>query len=224
MTLGRYPGGKNGAGVYQRLINQIPPHSEYVEAFLGSGAILRRKKPAARNVGIDADAGTIAAFGDRGPHLELICGDAIEYLAGRAWTASAFVYCDPPYLATTRASGSRGIYRHEMLTEGDHVRLLEVITRLPAMVMVSGYASALYDRTLASWRRIEFRTMTQARRLATEVVWMNYDEPRLLHDYSFLGDDFHDRCRISRKVRRWTAKLAALPPLERAAILEALGG
>lgn len=30
-----YPGGKSGAGVYQAIINQLPPHSTYVELFLG---------------------------------------------------------------------------------------------------------------------------------------------------------------------------------------------
>ena len=31
-----YPGGKNGAGIYQRIINHMPPHETYIEAFLGS--------------------------------------------------------------------------------------------------------------------------------------------------------------------------------------------
>jgi hypothetical protein len=32
-----YPGGKGGAGVYQMIINQIPPHRVYIEPFLGGG-------------------------------------------------------------------------------------------------------------------------------------------------------------------------------------------
>ena len=36
-----YPGGKNGAGVYQTLINLIPPHDTYIETYLGGGAIMR---------------------------------------------------------------------------------------------------------------------------------------------------------------------------------------
>jgi hypothetical protein len=83
-----HPGGKAGAGVYQRIINQIPPHDVYVEAFLGDGAILRRKKPARRNIGIESDPGTIAKFsgsdgGDAGwsgpvPEIYQCCG--IEWL------------------------------------------------------------------------------------------------------------------------------------------------
>lgn len=56
-----------------------------------------------------------------------------------------------------------------------------------------------------------------------ECVWFNYPPPTALHDYRFLGEDFHDRCRLGRKIARWSRRLAALPPLERAAILDALG-
>ena len=48
-----YPGGKNGAGIYQRIINHMPPHRVYIEPFLGSGAVMRHKRPAERNIGID---------------------------------------------------------------------------------------------------------------------------------------------------------------------------
>ena len=41
-----YFGGKNGSGVYQTIINQIPKHSVYCELFLGRGTIMRYKKPA----------------------------------------------------------------------------------------------------------------------------------------------------------------------------------
>jgi DNA adenine methylase len=44
-----YPGGKGAEGVYQTIINQMPPHLVYIEPFLGGGAILRKKKPAKMN-------------------------------------------------------------------------------------------------------------------------------------------------------------------------------
>lgn len=55
-----YPGGKNGAGVYQTIINLMPPHEVYIEPFLGGGAILRLKQPASVNIGIDLDSAAIA--------------------------------------------------------------------------------------------------------------------------------------------------------------------
>ncbi len=50
-----YPGGKNAPGVYQSIINLMPPHEVYIEPFLGSGAILRLKRPAAVSLGVDLD-------------------------------------------------------------------------------------------------------------------------------------------------------------------------
>jgi DNA adenine methylase len=57
-----YPGGKNGAGVYQAIINRMPPHRVYIEPFLGGGAIMRLKRPAAVNIGLDLDADVIRRF------------------------------------------------------------------------------------------------------------------------------------------------------------------
>ncbi len=56
----RYPGGKNGAGTYQKIINMMPPHEVYIEPFLGSGAIMRHKRPASVNIGIDLDVEAVA--------------------------------------------------------------------------------------------------------------------------------------------------------------------
>ena len=57
----QYPGGKNGAGVYQKLINLTPPHSVYIEPFLGSGAVMRLKRPAGLNVGVDLVGSALSA-------------------------------------------------------------------------------------------------------------------------------------------------------------------
>ena len=57
-----YPGGKNAPGVYQTIINHMPPHAVYIEPFLGSGAILRLKRPARINIGIDRDPQAITTF------------------------------------------------------------------------------------------------------------------------------------------------------------------
>ncbi|MCG9790671.1 hypothetical protein L1D61_26435 [Vibrio mediterranei] len=38
-----YLGAKSGSGVYQTIINLMPPHDTYIEAFLGTGAIMRKR-------------------------------------------------------------------------------------------------------------------------------------------------------------------------------------
>jgi DNA adenine methylase len=85
-------------------------------------------------------------------------------------------YCDPPYLASTRASPD--VYAHEM-SAGDHRELLDVLKKCKSKVLLSGYPSAMYDEALTGWNR---RTMdvpnhaaggsTKAR--MTEVVWTNF--------------------------------------------------
>jgi DNA adenine methylase len=77
-----WPGGKDGAGVYQRLINQIPPHDVFISAFLGDCAIMRRKLPAAVSIGIDRDRENIERWTrDRSiAGLQLYCCCGIEWL------------------------------------------------------------------------------------------------------------------------------------------------
>lgn len=175
----RYPGGKGGAGVYQTIINNIPPHDTYIETHLGGGNILERKRPAARSIGIDIDREVIQAWQQLDVDgLELHCGDAVAWLEGHAFTGREFVYVDPPYVMDSRRGGK--LYRHEY-DDADHVRLLDVLAGLPCAVMVSGYDSPIYDSSpLATWRTIEFNAMTRGG-IAIERLWMNYPEPDALH-------------------------------------------
>jgi len=221
----RYPGGKNSA--YQTIINLIPPHETYIEAFAGSGAILRFKRPAACTIAIDADASalqtlrwSIAENGDMDQQIEFVNADAIEWLAGYPFRGGEFVYADPPYLPSTRRQ-HRHIYRCEMAEPG-HIALLDVLKRLPCKVMLSGYWSELYDQALAGWHTTSFQAITRSGQKATEYLWMNYPPPIELHDYRYLGEDFRQRERIKRKKQRWVERLKKMPRLERQALLSAL--
>jgi DNA adenine methylase len=79
------------------------------------------------------------------------------------------VYCDPPYLLSTRSSR---IYKHEM-TDGDHVELLETLKLHPGPVIISGYAHSLYDDTLKGWKREEKQFYAESKRPRIEVIWIN---------------------------------------------------
>lgn len=48
--------------MYQKIINLMPPHDTYVETHLGGGSIMRHKKPARQNIGIDIDPKVIRAW------------------------------------------------------------------------------------------------------------------------------------------------------------------
>ena len=218
-----YPGGKAASGVYQQIINQIPPHQVYIEPFLGGGAILRIKRPAPiANIGIDIDALPIADFSDRIPNLQLIRANAIEWLSCQAYQPGTFIYLDPPYLLETRRQ-QRRIYRYE-LEASDHIAILDVITRLSGYcsIAISGYASSMYQEALYNWRMITFPAMTRGGKQATECLWMNYQEPLELHDYRFLGCNFRERERIKRKQNRWLNRLQTMPAGERYAMLSVI--
>jgi site-specific DNA-adenine methylase len=212
-----YPGGKGGAGVFQTIINQQPPHDVYIEPFLGGGSVLLAKRPASTTIGIDADRSLVARWGDA-CGVELIHGCGISYLQ-KHWdqlTAKTLIYCDPPYVLSSRAR-NRSIYAHEM-TDGQHRRLLAVLQGLPCMVQISGYFSPMYCKALSDWRVVRFMAATRGG-MREEWLWMNYPAPAVLHDYQFLGADYRERERITRKASRWVARFASLPELERLAIL-----
>ena len=213
-----YPGGKGGGGVYQKIINLIPPHQTYIETHLGGGAIMRYKKPAIKNIGIDIDSIVIQDWRKRNLSTKLIQSDAVEYLKKYKFKDDEFVYSDPPYLLESRRS--RRIYRHEY-TKKQHFELLKCLKSLPCKVMISGYWSKLYSDTLANWSSFSFQAQTQ-NGTAVEWVWFNYPQPTKLHDYRFLGDTFRERERIKRKKMRWVKKLESMPRLEHQALLDAM--
>ena len=254
-----YPGGKNGSGVYQRIICQMPPHQVYIEPFLGSGAVARLKRPAALNIAIDLHAPVVAAFQKllagiagndlvRSPYLALEAftgGNGERRPSATAmvpdptpkWLVSAengldfldrlspdlaggytLVYCDPPYLMSTRSGGAQ--YECEM-TDLEHQRLLRWAIATKCRVILSGYWSQMYSKALKGWR-CEMFTATTRGGLAKEALWMNFPEPTELHDYRYLGDGFRERERIKRKKARWIRKLRAMPMLERQCLLGAI--
>lgn len=228
----RYPGGKNGSGAYQTIINQIPPHRIYLELFLGSGAVFRRIRPAEISIGLDLDPETcdlhqndrasVEKLRNLPPGQWVASGCALDFLECVAdkLDRSCFIYLDPPCLESTRRSKSP-IYRREFETEPQHLRLLRTLKTINANVCLSGYQSLLYYAELEEWRRLDYQLSTR-QGLATESLWCNYPEPKELHDYRYLGTDRTDRQRIKRKKERFVKKLERMPLQERYAILSAL--
>ena len=216
-----YPGGKNGSGVCQQIINRIPPHDIYIEPFLGAGAVLRTKRPARINVACDIDPAVVGQFRwTPPPELTLLQVDALEYLRGITLSLPTFIYLDPPYRMSTRSS-QRRLYAAEFSDE-QHAALLETIKDLDCMAMISGYNNALYDDALSGWERATFKTTNRAGSHVTESLWMNYPPPQELHDYRFLGDDYRERERIKRKKARWITRLLSMSNIERNALTAAI--
>lgn len=181
---------------------------------------MRNKRAARRNIGIEIDPQVIGLWRENNHmDIELVHGDAVQYLKGYEFSGKELVYCDPPYLRETR-KGNRRVYKYEY-TVDQHAELLEVIKALSCKVMISGYESELYKEQLRGWHTHTYQASCQ-HGVATEWIWMNYSSPLQLHDYSHLGDNSRQRERIKKKTAVWMGKLQGMPALQRQALLSAI--
>lgn len=209
-----YRGGKGS--LFRQLINLIPHHDIYIEPYLGMGAIMRNKLPAVRSIGVEIDPVVVGQWrGDEVTNLSVMNADALSFLRTYGWTGADFVYVDPPYLPSTRRTDR--VYRFDC-DESHHLELLSLLNTLPAPVMLSGYASPVYDDALNGWNRFEFQTGSHGS-ARTEVVWLNYEPPAVPFDTRFAGDTFRERQRIQRKQQRLRQKIMDLPSIERHLLL-----
>lgn len=211
-----YFGSKATSGLCQPIIALMPPHDTYIESHLGGGAIMKRKPPALRNIGIDLNQRALEKFQCAYP-VELIHGCAHRFLADYNYQGRELIYCDPPYLQETRSSSRRYRFDYE---ESDHRELLKVLKNLPCQVILSGYPSALYEEWLPGWQSLELQVMNHAG-VRTEKVWFNF-RPDRVHWARYAGKNFTDRQRIKRKAESWGRRYRQLPPGERQAVLAAL--
>ena len=213
----RYPGGKGRA--FQHLINLMPPHRVYVETHLGGGAVMRRKRPAARNVGIDRDEAALDAWRLLGrDDVELVLGDAADLIDTFARAPGTLVYADPPYWPGARRRAR--CYRYDYRVE-DHGRLLDVLLHVNCSVMLSGYRNDMYEERLAGWHRMDFTNPTQVG-MVEESVWMNFEPGSELHDYGFAGRTFREREALRRRRDNGIRKLRRASAVERNAVLAGL--
>ena len=210
-----YPGGK--VKTYLQIINLIPPHDVYIETHLGGGSVIRHKRAARINIGIEKDIKVIQQW-DK-PLFKLLHDDAHNFLRTYEFNGSEFVYCDPPYLKSRRKKQRQGYYRYDY-SFAEHQELLQLLLKIPCRVIISGYESDLYKEMLHDWNTHTFSSVCH-KGTATEWLWMNYPFPLELHDYRYLGSNFRERERIKLKTRRWVRKLKNMPILERQALLHA---
>ncbi|MET1256988.1 DNA adenine methylase [Aliikangiella maris] len=211
-----YLGSKGGSGVYQAIINLMPPHDTYIEPFFGSGSIFEKKAPALKSICIDLDKEIIKRKKNT-EQVEFICANSIEWLANFNPVDKVLLYVDPPYVHSTRTSNAQ--YKHEM-TDNDHRQLLKVLKDIKAYVLISGYRNSIYDELIGDWYNMDFQAMTRGG-VRTETVWCNFN-PGAIHYHTYAGKNFTDRQRIKRKAERWSKKFQSLPTDERQAVLAAI--
>lgn len=115
----------------------------------------------------------LAPAAERLARVSLECRPALDLIATYGRHRNTLLYVDPPYLGATRDRN----YRHEMTGEREHRELAEALHDVRAAVVLSGYASDLYDNDLyADWYRLALSSGTSQGgtwTTRTEVIWSN---------------------------------------------------
>lgn len=208
----RYPGGKGKS--FQHIINLMPLHDVYIETHLGGGAVIRHKRPAKVNIGVEADAAVLKLWQAKlDLDIKLLHARAEDFLAEYDFTGRELLYVDPPYVADTRRQAR--VYRYDYSNE-DHERLLRILVNLPCMILISGYDNPLYNALLHGWNKRTFRAKTHTD-VREETLWFNYAPPIQLHDNRYLGSNFRERQGAKRRLERLQERVNAMNPCERAA-------
>lgn len=86
-------------------------------------------------------------------------------------TEDVFVYCDPPYLHSTRKGY---LYKHEMSNQ-EHIELLNILKEHPGRILLSGYDNELYNEILQGWKKVHKATTAECGLKRIETLWMNYE-------------------------------------------------
>lgn len=119
----------------------------------------------------------LAAVVDRLRGVTVTSRDAQEVMSAHDGPETLH-YVDPPYVFGTRTD-RKADYAHE-LSDEQHADLLRFLCGLRGKVILSGYPSALYDRGLEGWRRVERAALADGARKRTEVLWLNWRDDDLL--------------------------------------------
>jgi len=124
---------------------------------------------------LDGYVDRIAPAAERLHAVSLECLPALTLIEKYGRDRDVLLYVDPPYLASVR-QGAADAYTHEMGDESDHRALAAALHVARATVVLSGYASDLYDRELyAGWDRHTMHATSGhgSSPGRTEVLWSN---------------------------------------------------
>ena len=218
------PGGKNSNGVYQILINLVPPHKIKYECFAGSAMLTRLMKPSEKTFVVEIDN----SFTDKYkineiPGVTVLNEDAFKVLSSLRYVITekadqVFIWCDPPYPRFTRRSPKKKIFKYDLTIE-DHERLCKLLITLPFKIAISSYRNPVYDEILQKWNRFDYTTHAQNKKVI-ESVYYNYDLSNgERHDYAYVGHDRYRRREVRNIAARMIRRLNWVKPEERQAIL-----
>lgn len=137
---------------------------------------------------LDGYVDRMAAVARRLHAVSLECRPALELIEAYSRTPDVCMYVDPPYLGSTRTGAN---YLHEMTGADEHTQLLELLLSAKASIVLSGYASELYDTALSGWSRVQISTFNGNANSGgrTEVIWSNRELGHLALDLVFAATE-----------------------------------
>lgn len=92
-----------------------------------------------------------------------------------------FIYLDPPYLIVRDMQAVKKTY--DVMSKKQHTKLLEFCLEAKSRILISGYASQLYDDMLGGWYKTEVKSFTttvrnqrgrSAHAKTLEILWCNF--------------------------------------------------
>jgi len=103
--------------------------------------------------------------------LQGVVIEALDYkgIIKKNDTKNTLFYVDPPYLSECRDRGND--YRHEF-TKDDHVELGHILNNAAGSVIVSGYASKLYEELYRGWKLEKCISRTAGNTNREEIIWI----------------------------------------------------
>jgi len=110
---------------------------------------------------------SIIPAGRRLASVTIVGLDAIQCI-NRHDSHETLFYVDPPYLGDRRPN----LYDIEMMDEGSHIRLAEVLKSCAGSVVLSGYPTPLYEELYAGWQRHLELTKPRSKDSKLEVLWI----------------------------------------------------
>lgn len=152
---------------------------------------------AAVTASIRSRIGRFAPAAERLARVTIEHCDAAGLVERFGASEDTLIYCDPPYLASTRVArkdrNRAADYRHDMGDAAEHERLARVLRSTPATVILSGYPSPLYDELYDGWQRLDYQVTAHSsnsrrgeRTGRVESIWTNrpVDGPTRLFEYA----------------------------------------
>lgn len=133
---------------------------------------------------LDTYVGRMADAAERLRLVSIENRDAVELIRDYGAHEDVCLYLDPPYLGSTRGDKTR--YGVELLGDEAHADFAAAVNECEASVVLSGYASPLYEELFDGWHRLDLKgpTTMSGDTDRVEVLWSNrpIGEPDLFSD------------------------------------------